>query len=63
MSVASTHDVRLETAEMDVVLELLEREERGLPVEIHHTYSKDYREQLRSRLKLVEELVQRLQTA
>jgi len=59
----STHEVRLEDAELDVVVDLLQRELRALPVEIHHTYSNDYREQLRSRLRLLEELLRRLQAA
>jgi hypothetical protein len=63
MSVASTHEVRLQNAELDIVMELLERELRGLPVEIHHTRGNDFRELLRHRLKVLEELVQRLQTA
>ena len=62
MSVASMHEVQLQNAELDIVMELLERELRGLPIEIHHTHHNEFREQLRSRLKLVEELLQRLQT-
>jgi hypothetical protein len=63
MSLASVHEVQLQNDELDIVMELLERELRGLPVEIHHTYHKEFRDQLRSRLKLVEELLQRLQAA
>ena len=48
--------------EVALVLELLEREERELPSEMHHTRSADYRDALHRRLELVRGLVSRLHT-
>lgn len=50
----------LEEAEWALVAELLEEERRELPVEIRHTDSRAYREQLHRRLEMVEVLLQRL---
>jgi len=61
MSAAATvrHTV-LETSEWDLVVELLERECRCLPLEIHHTATKEFRQILRDRLKRVEDLLERV---
>jgi hypothetical protein len=54
----------LNDEEWDLVTELLEREERELPTEIHHTDSSEYREKLRHRLALLTNLLERMrQTA
>ena len=50
----------LEEAEWALVAELLEEERRELPIEIRHTDSRAYREQLHRRLELVDALLQRL---
>ena len=50
----------LERSEWDLVVQLLERESRDLPLEIHHTATKEYRLLLRDRLKRVETLLDRL---
>jgi hypothetical protein len=42
------------------VVQLLERECRDLPLEIHHTATKEYRQLLRGRLSRVEALLDRL---
>jgi hypothetical protein len=50
----------LERTEWDLVVELLERECRCLPLEIHHTATKEFRQILRDRLKRVESLLERV---
>jgi len=50
----------LERSEWDLVVQLLARESRDLPLEIHHTATKEYRQILRERLKQVEGLLERL---
>ena len=49
--------------EWDLVLELLERERFQLPIEIHHTRTRTLREELRTRLAVVEDLVLRVSHA
>lgn len=49
----------LTEAEWNIILELLARERRDLPIEIHHTSTRKYREELRDRLRTVEELLER----
>jgi hypothetical protein len=51
----------LTDAEWRLVAELLDRERSQLPIEIHHTTTRAFREQLRVRLQLVEDLRSRLQ--
>ncbi len=46
--------------EWSLVVELLERESVELPVEIRHTSTREFREQLRARLNLVDGLLARL---
>jgi len=53
----------LSAAEWALVTELLEQELRELPVEIRHTRSIAYHDELHSRLKMVHALLQRLRTA
>ena len=60
MSVA-THPLLLDGPQTDLLRELLERERRGLPVEIHHTDNNDFRQLLRDRLKIVEELLRHIE--
>ena len=50
-------------ADWRLLTELLERERRSLPIEIHHTTARAYREQLRRRLDLVETLLSKLNPA
>lgn len=50
----------LDKAEWDLVMEFLERERREIPVEIHHTATREFRQQLRDRLKAVDALLERL---
>jgi hypothetical protein len=54
--------VRLEIAEpeLELIVELLEREQNALPVEIHHTDSNDFRDRLHRRQRLVDDLLARL---
>ena len=44
--------------EWALIVELLEREQSELPTEIHHTRSSSYRDELRARRKMVDELLQ-----
>lgn len=53
----------LNDEEWALVIELLEREGRELPSEIHHTDSPEYRAQLRHRLALLENLLARIREA
>ena len=57
---ASARHPVLERNEWDLVVQLLERECRDLPLEIHHTATKEFRQLLRERLKQVEALLERL---
>ncbi|MCC6586808.1 MAG: hypothetical protein IT168_08965 [Bryobacterales bacterium] len=45
-------------SDWDLIAELLEREERQLPVEIRHTDSNAYKEQLRQRLMRVSQMLE-----
>ena len=60
MSPVVTTQPTLTDAEWALVVELLERERSHLPIEIHHTTTRSFKEQLRRRLKLVETLLTRL---
>ncbi|MEN6451622.1 MAG: hypothetical protein ABFC96_14110 [Thermoguttaceae bacterium] len=51
---------RLTDQERDLVIELLEREQGELPVEIHHTRNSGVRAELHRRESLVRELLERL---
>jgi len=46
--------------EWDLMIELLDRKRSELLIEIRHTRTRDFRDQLRKRLDLVEQLLQRL---
>jgi hypothetical protein len=50
-------------SDWDLIVELLEREERQLPIEIRHTDSSTYRDQLRERLVTVSRLLESLRAA
>jgi Trp operon repressor len=50
----------LSDAEWSLVVELLEREQNHLPIEIHHTTTRSFRDQLKKRLEIVESLLTRL---
>ena len=51
----------LTAAEWDLVVELLEREQKQLLVEIRHADRGTFRQQLRPRLDLVNQLLSRLE--
>jgi hypothetical protein len=57
---ASARHPVLDRAEWDLVVQLLERECRDLPLEIHHTATKEYRQLLRDRLNRAEALLDRV---
>jgi hypothetical protein len=50
----------LSDAEWDLLLELLERQQRELLVEIRHSDSGAFKQQLRLRLEMVNSLIDRL---
>jgi hypothetical protein len=51
---------KLSEAEWALVIQLLEREHHDLPGEIHHTRVSSYREELKRRMELVKNLLDRL---
>ncbi len=59
----SPQHVDLAPGEAEILIELLERERQYLPVEIHHSSTAKYREQLRRRLDVVEGILQRVRPA
>jgi hypothetical protein len=48
----------LNDEEWQVIVELLESEQKELPAEIHHTDSTDYKAKLSKRLQMVNQLLQ-----
>lgn len=50
-------------SDWDLIVELLEREERQLPVEIRHTDSHEYKDRLRARLVQVSQLLETMRKA
>lgn len=52
---------QLSGAEWALVIELLEREQHDLPAEIRHTRVTSFRDELRQRSSMVNDLLQRLQ--
>jgi hypothetical protein len=52
-----TKAVTLNDEEWQLVVELLESEQKQLPVEIHHTDSTEYKEGLSKRLAVVNKLL------
>lgn len=55
-----TEQPKLTEAEWALIVELLEREFEELPVEIHHSRTTTYREELRARRELIRNLLERL---
>lgn len=49
--------------EMDLIVELLQREHEELLKEIHHSEIHDYRDKLKDRLELVDALTEKLQAS
>jgi hypothetical protein len=60
MAAGTALQATLSAQEIELLIELLEGECRRLPVEIHHTYRGEFKEHLRRRLALAEELLERL---
>jgi len=50
----------LDAREWDLVVELLESECKRLPVEIHHTRTAAFRDELRRRFEMAEAILRRL---
>jgi len=59
MNATSAESLNLNSEERAIVAELLESERAKLLVEIRHTDHRAFRDELRHRLNLVEDLVQR----
>ena len=53
--------LKLSSAERELIVELLQREHDDLPVEIHHSQVAAYREDLHRRQALVKGLLERMQ--
>jgi len=60
MATAIRPQPALTDEEWGLVIELLERERRELPSEIHHTATREMRRTLRARLDLVDQILARL---
>ncbi len=58
-----THQLFISDPELELILELLDRDQRKLLVEIRHTDSHKFREDLRARLAAIESLIERGRTA
>jgi hypothetical protein len=57
---ATTHEsLNLNREELTVLAELLESERAKLLIEIRHTHHRSFKDELRHRLTLVEDLVER----
>ncbi len=54
------NDVTLTDAQWELVVELLQRERRELPSDIHHTQTPSMRDGLKQRLKEIDALLARL---
>jgi hypothetical protein len=57
MDVKTTQQPTLAKEERDLVIELVEREQKELHAEIHQTDSRDYRAKISQRLDLVDRLL------
>jgi hypothetical protein len=57
MDVKTTQQPTLSKEECDLVIELVEREQKELHAEIHQTDSRDYRAKISQRLDLVDRLL------
>lgn len=53
---------KMSDAEWALVVELLQREQDELPVEIHHCRVSAFRDDLRRRLEMVQDILERLQS-
>lgn len=49
--------VELTRDQVRLLLELLEREHGELPIEIHHTFHREYRAELKARRAMVDQLL------
>jgi hypothetical protein len=58
-----SEQLKLSPTEWELIVELLQREHNDLPVEIHHCRVATYREELRRRQTMVQELLDRMQSA
>lgn len=58
-----THQLFISDPELELIIELLERDQRKLLVEIRHTDAHKFRDDLRARLKTIESLIERARTA
>jgi hypothetical protein len=57
MDVKTTQQPTLSKEEWDLVIELVEREQKELHAEIHQTDSRDYRAKISQRLDLMDRLL------
>jgi hypothetical protein len=59
MNATTYEPLNLNSEELAVLAELLESERAKLLIEIRHTHHRSFRDELRHRLALIEELVER----
>ena len=57
------HELTVSNAELGLLLELLECEQKELLVEIRHTDTRKFRNDLQARLAMVESLIERARAA
>lgn len=63
MPVDVQREIHLDTTEVEFLLRLLERSRHELLMEIRHSDSREFKRVLTERLRILDELVQRLQPA
>jgi hypothetical protein len=56
-------NIHLDEKELEIIVDLLARELKELPIEIRHTSTREYREMLKERVEGLEKLVTRLKSA
>lgn len=56
------HQPTLSVTEWRLIEQVLQAERDELPAEIHHTDSRDYREQLQKRLQMIDQILARITT-
>ena len=60
MEVISPTNIDVSVEERELLLDLLDRERKNLPIEIRHTRTASFRDYLKHRLDTVEKLFRRL---
>jgi hypothetical protein len=53
-------NIDLNSEELDLIVQLLSREQKSLPVEIHHSKHREFKDYLKLREKMVENMLDRV---